>query len=107
MEEDREVPLILGRPFLTMGNTLIDMQKGKLTLRVQDEKVTFNVFEAMKYPSNHDECHYIDIIKKVMTEVFKNEIPALPLEACLIHSATITEDDFERRECTNCLEAIV
>jgi len=29
---------------------------------VQDEEVTFNVFEAMKYPSNYDECHYIDII---------------------------------------------
>jgi len=26
MEEDREVPLILGRPFLTIGNTLIDVQ---------------------------------------------------------------------------------
>jgi len=26
MEEDREVPLILGRPFLTTGNTLIDVQ---------------------------------------------------------------------------------
>ena len=27
MEEDREVSLILGRPFLVMGNTLIDMQQ--------------------------------------------------------------------------------
>ena len=26
MEEDREVPLILGRPFLATGNALIDMQ---------------------------------------------------------------------------------
>jgi len=55
----------------------------------------------MKYPSNHDERHYIDIIEKVMTKVFKNETSALSLEACLIHSVTITEDDFERRECAN------
>ena len=26
MEEDRKVPLILGRPFLATGNTLIDVQ---------------------------------------------------------------------------------
>ena len=95
----------LRRPFLTTGNTLIDVQKKKLTLRVQDEEVTFNVFEVMKYLSNHDECHYIDIIEKLMTKVFENEISALPLEACLIHLAIITEDDFERRECVNYLEA--
>jgi len=105
IEKDREVPLFSGRPFLATGNTLIDAQQGKLTLRVQDEEVTFNVFKGMKYPSNHNECHYNDIIEKVMTEVFENEIPALPLEACLIHSATVTENDFERRECANYLEA--
>ena len=34
----------------------------------------------MKYPSNDDECHYIDIIEKVTIEVFENETPTLPLE---------------------------
>ncbi|KAL5580496.1 hypothetical protein UlMin_012938 [Ulmus minor] len=34
MEEDREVPLILGRPFLATGKTLIDVHQGKLILRV-------------------------------------------------------------------------
>ena len=55
----------------------------------------------MKYLFNYDDCHYTDIIEKVTTEVFENEIPALPLEACLILSTTITEDDFEKRECVN------
>ncbi|XP_031251860.1 uncharacterized protein LOC116109778 [Pistacia vera] len=45
MEEDKEMPLILGRPFLATGRALIDVLEGKLLLRVQDEKVTFNVFE--------------------------------------------------------------
>ena len=39
MEEDREVPLLLGYSFLVIGKTLIDVQQGKLTLRVQDEEV--------------------------------------------------------------------
>ena len=43
MEEDREVPMILGRPFLAIGRTLIDVQKGELTIQVQDQKVTFNI----------------------------------------------------------------
>ena len=33
MEEDSQVPLLLGRPFLAIGAALIDMQKGILTLR--------------------------------------------------------------------------
>ena len=33
-EADREVPIILGRPFLATGRTLIDVQKGELTMRV-------------------------------------------------------------------------
>ena len=34
MEEDTQVPLLLGRPFLATGATLIDVKKGELTLRV-------------------------------------------------------------------------
>ncbi|XP_022893877.1 uncharacterized protein LOC111408340 [Olea europaea var. sylvestris] len=34
MEEDEKVLLILGQPFLTIGRALIDVQEGKLTLRV-------------------------------------------------------------------------
>ncbi|XP_073225687.1 uncharacterized protein [Cicer arietinum] len=34
MEEDAEVPIILWRPFLATGKTLIDVQQGKLTLRL-------------------------------------------------------------------------
>ncbi|XP_062086338.1 uncharacterized protein LOC133792446 [Humulus lupulus] len=34
MEEDNDVPIILGRPFLATGQALIDVQKGELRLRV-------------------------------------------------------------------------
>ena len=39
MMEDAEIPLILGRPFLAIGMALIDVQKGDLTLRVNDETI--------------------------------------------------------------------
>jgi len=51
----------------------------------------------MKYPSNNDECYHIDIVDKVTTETFE-EITTLPLEACITFQ-TITEENFERREC--------
>ena len=34
MEKEKEVPIIIGRPFLAMGSALIDVQKGELRLRV-------------------------------------------------------------------------
>ena len=40
MEEDKKVPLLLGRPFLATGATLIDLKKIELTLRVGIEKST-------------------------------------------------------------------
>ena len=48
MEEDTQVPLLLGRPFLAIGATLIDVKKGELTLRVGDEAVHFNLNQSLK-----------------------------------------------------------
>ena len=60
MEEDREVPLILGRPFLATGQALIDVNNGSLTLRVNDDEVHFNIHSAMKYPDDEPNCMMID-----------------------------------------------
>ena len=38
MEEDTQVPLLLGRPFLATGAALIDVHKGEVTLRVGNEQ---------------------------------------------------------------------
>ncbi|XP_062100520.1 uncharacterized protein LOC133806413 [Humulus lupulus] len=45
MEEDQEISIILGRPFLATGKALIDVHDGNLTLRVNGEEIFFkNVF---------------------------------------------------------------
>jgi len=41
----------------------------------------------------------------VTIETFEEETPLLPLETFIIHSDTNNEEDFERRECANNLEA--
>ena len=48
MEEDKQVPLLLGRLFLTIAVALIDVKKEELTLRVGDEKVHFNMNQSLK-----------------------------------------------------------
>ena len=57
IEEDKQVPLLLGRPFLATGAALIDVKKGELTLRVGDEEVHFNLNQSLKQPDfEKDEC---------------------------------------------------
>ena len=50
IEEDKQVPLLLGRPFIATGAALIDVKKGELTLRVGDEAVHFNLNDSLKQP---------------------------------------------------------
>ncbi|PIN25940.1 hypothetical protein CDL12_01309 [Handroanthus impetiginosus] len=59
MEADSEISIILGRPFFATGRTLTNVQKGELTMGVQDQHITFNVFKAMKFPNRSDECFYV------------------------------------------------
>ncbi|XP_022019327.1 uncharacterized protein LOC110919361 [Helianthus annuus] len=45
MEEDTytEIPLILGRPFLATARAMVDMSDGKLTLKVGEKEIKFEV----------------------------------------------------------------
>ena len=48
IEEGKQVPLLLGRPFLETGAALINVKKGELTLRVRDEAMHFNLNHSLK-----------------------------------------------------------
>ncbi|XP_006577660.1 uncharacterized protein LOC114405207 [Glycine soja] len=56
IEEDLDVPLILGRPFMLIAKCVVDIGNGNLEMSVEDQKVTFNLFEAMKHPSDNKTC---------------------------------------------------
>ena len=53
MEKDKEIPIILGRPFLATSGPLIDVQKGELKLRALEEDISFHVFRPMKIPDDY------------------------------------------------------
>ncbi|KAJ0714148.1 putative retrotransposon gag domain, aspartic peptidase domain superfamily [Helianthus annuus] len=58
MDEDKNVPLILGRPFLATARALIDVCTGRLTLRVDDEEVTFDIGKSMQHSQSQDDTLY-------------------------------------------------
>ena len=66
MEEDKEIPIILGRPFLAICRAMIDVQKGKLKLRVQDDEVRFSVFNVVRHLSENDACFMIEAVEVIV-----------------------------------------
>nr|GFA70032.1 reverse transcriptase domain-containing protein [Tanacetum cinerariifolium] len=74
-EVDPRVPLILGRFFLRTGRALIDVYGEEITLRVNDEAVTFNLNQTTRYSFTYDDfsVNRIDIID-VAREKYAQEI---------------------------------
>nr|GEY34022.1 reverse transcriptase domain-containing protein [Tanacetum cinerariifolium] len=54
-EADPRVPLNLGRSFLRTDRALIDVYGEEITLRVNDEAVTFNLNQTTRYSSTYDD----------------------------------------------------
>lgn len=73
MEEDKGVPLILGRPFMAIAWTLIDVEASTLTLRVQGNSVALKLFEAVKCPLKSEKCFHIDILDGIVHANFASQ----------------------------------
>ncbi|XP_076959511.1 uncharacterized protein LOC143635610 [Bidens hawaiensis] len=81
MEADERVPIILGHPFLRTAKALIDVYDGRVTLRVSDENVTYDITKSMNHPGDHDDfsgpCHSIcgvDFVEMDVDEKLKEEV---------------------------------
>ena len=48
MDEDVDVSLILGRPFMKTARVIIDIDGGKIKVRSQDDEATLRVFRLQK-----------------------------------------------------------
>nr|GEX89776.1 reverse transcriptase domain-containing protein [Tanacetum cinerariifolium] len=69
-DADPRVHLILGRSFLKTGRALIDVFKGKLTLHVGKEAITFNLDQTSRYSANYNDMmtNRIDVIDMACEE---------------------------------------
>ncbi|GJT00957.1 reverse transcriptase domain-containing protein [Tanacetum coccineum] len=83
-DADPRKPLILGRSFLKIGRALIDVYGSELTLRVNNEAVSFNLDYTMRYSSKYDDIsvHRIDVIdvtcEEYVQEVFGFSVSGNP-----------------------------
>ncbi|GKB60174.1 reverse transcriptase domain-containing protein [Tanacetum coccineum] len=58
MDEDELVLIILGWPFLATAQAVIDVHEGKLSLRIRNEIVTFNIDKSMKSKYSRNDYLY-------------------------------------------------
>nr|GEU74852.1 reverse transcriptase domain-containing protein [Tanacetum cinerariifolium] len=72
---DPRVPLILGRSFLRTGHALIDVYGEEITFRVNDESITFNLNQTMRYSSTYDDTsmNKVDVID-IACEYFVQDV---------------------------------
>nr|GEV04786.1 hypothetical protein [Tanacetum cinerariifolium] len=108
---DPRVPLILGRSFLRTGHALIDVYGEEITLRVNDESITFNLDQVMKYSNNSvSRVNVINIAsEEVVQDNSKSSNPTLVYESnfCedpIVKTSPFGESDFFSEEIENFLK---
>ncbi|KAL1299995.1 hypothetical protein AAHE18_18G148100 [Arachis hypogaea] len=94
MEEHKSVTLILGRPFPATGRSLIDVQQGEITLRVNDDEFKLNAVKAMQHPDTSTDCMKVDLIDSLVEEINMAE----SLESELEHIFKDVQPDLEDSE---------
>ncbi|XP_058764881.1 uncharacterized protein LOC131638338 [Vicia villosa] len=96
MEEDKESPIILGRPFMKTTRMMIDIDDGIMKLKVQDEEVCFNLFDTMKQPKDKSDCFRLDVTEEVAIEVASEIHLSNPLERSLVDSINVLTQEEEK-----------
>ncbi|XP_049372644.1 uncharacterized protein LOC125837598 [Solanum verrucosum] len=60
---DRTVKKPIGRPFLATGYALVDMERGQMKFRLNNEEVTFNICRSMKQESD---LKFVSVVHHIM-----------------------------------------
>ncbi|CAM8940531.1 unnamed protein product [Rhodiola kirilowii] len=90
-------PILLGRPFLKTSKMKIDCGSGTLSMEVEGEVFSFDIFRAMKHPVEYEEVHALDTLDDLIQEV-QPERGADPLELTLERAVYSPEDSYELTE---------
>ncbi|CAH9104921.1 unnamed protein product [Cuscuta epithymum] len=96
MEEDRETPLILGRPFLATARALVDVADGTLSLRVGDDVCTFKLSEVTSKTSDPTEsCNYLDMFESVEGYLFGGDSDITPPDSDIHYMGDVVAENEE------------
>ncbi|XP_074289375.1 uncharacterized protein LOC141614529 [Silene latifolia] len=89
MAEDVHIPIILGRPFLHTAGAIIDLGRGRLTLVLGDDRITFDLEKSLKQPMIEETCNRIDIIDLTVDDSLSLNLDRDPLEIALLTDPAI------------------
>jgi hypothetical protein len=74
-------PIILGRPFMKMEKTKIDVDNVTMSMEFGDIIAKFNIFDAMKHPLEEHSVFHIelisDLVDETYSELFSFDFPSL------------------------------
>ena len=101
IEEDTEIPFILGRPFMLTANCVVDMGNGNLEMSIDIQKVTFNLFEAIKYLEENRKCFKVEEVDKENISALAT--PQTSLERALVNVVNCLTSE-EEKGLKACLE---
>ena len=103
IEEDSDILLILGRPFMLTTKCVVDTGNGNLEMSVDDQKVTFNLFEEINHPNNNKACFKVETIEQEANIVVQSLTFHSPLERALINAIDCLTKE-EEKDLRACLE---
>ena len=103
IEEDSYVPLILGHPFMLTTKCVVDMGNGNLEISVEDQKVTFNLFEAMKHLSDSKTCFKVEVVEQEADLAMRCFTVHSPLEKALMNAIECLTNE-EEKDLRSCLQ---
>jgi hypothetical protein len=63
-----QIPFILGRPFLTTANALINYRTRVMKISFENMTVELNIFDINKQPLDYDEVHPVCLIEEITDE---------------------------------------
>lgn len=89
IDEDCQIPIILGRPFLARVGAIIDVQRGKLTFELCNEKIGFILANLLKNPSLKDPLCLVDLFNGCVQENPLESPPTTKLKESLLDNTEV------------------
>ncbi len=72
--------ILLGRSFMKTAKTKIDVNLGTFTFEFDNEKVSFNVFDAMRYPEDSESMLSVSMVDTIVQDDFEHNFASDELD---------------------------
>ncbi|XP_026450761.1 uncharacterized protein LOC113350871 [Papaver somniferum] len=103
--QDINIPIILGRPFLSTANAVIHCQTGLVEFSFGNQKISVNVSKALQPPPDPEHYDSICMIDSLVENTFTTNSVNDPLEACLPHFGDYYDEDSHFEEVNALLDS--